>query len=70
MLRWLIQRDIIPIPKSVHKNRMEENFHVFDFTLSEEDMALIQTLDTGKSTVYDEMDPKMAQSIGKVKIHD
>lgn len=70
MLRWLMQRNVVAIPKSVHKERMAENINIFDFTLSDEDMAAIRTLDTGKSTIYDEMNPAMALSIGQVKIHE
>ncbi|MBQ9371840.1 MAG: aldo/keto reductase [Thermoguttaceae bacterium] len=70
MLRWLIQRGIVVIPKTVHKERMLENINVFDFTLDSDDMAKIESLDTGKSTIYDEMDPKMAFYIGQLKIHD
>lgn len=70
MLRWLIQRNIVVIPKSVHKERMEENLNIFDFSLDADDMEQIRTLDTGKSTIYDEMDPKNALFIGGVKIHD
>lgn len=70
MLRWLIQRNFVVIPKSIHKERMRENIDIFDFCLDEADMAQIKSLDTGKSTVYDEMDPKIAMSIGQVKIHD
>jgi 2,5-diketo-D-gluconate reductase A len=69
MLRWLYQRGIVSIPKSTHKERMQENFDIFDFALTDEDMKLIQALDTKKSTIYDEMDPKMAFSINSVKIH-
>lgn len=68
-LRWLNQRGVIVIPKSVHKERMKENLNIFDFTLDDEDMAAIKSLDTKISTIYDEMDPYMALSIGKVKIH-
>lgn len=70
MLRWLIQRNVVVIPKSVHKDRMEENLNIFDFSLDTEDMEQIKALDTGKSTIYDEMDPKNALFIGGVKIHD
>ena len=70
MLRWLLQRDIAVIPKSVRKERMQENFDVFDFELTPADMEAIRTLDTGKSTIYDEMDPHVAMTIGQVKLHD
>lgn len=70
MLRWLLQRGIVVIPKSVHKERMEENLTVFDFHLDEADLDAIRTLDTKKSTIYDEMDPKIALFIGTRKIHD
>lgn len=48
-LRFLIQRDVVVIPKTVNKNRMEENFNVFDFTLTVEEMEKIVALDTGES---------------------
>ncbi len=70
MLRWLIQRNVVVIPKSVRKERMKENLDIFDFRLAESDMDKIKSLDTGRSTIYDEMDPKNALYIGKVKIHD
>lgn len=70
MLRWLLQRDIAVIPKSVRKERMKENFDVFGFELKEEDMQKIKELDTRKSTIYDEMDPKIALWIGQMKIHE
>lgn len=60
-LRWLTQRDIIIIPKSVHIERMEQNFDIFDFTLSEEDMAEIAKLDTGKSLFFDHHAPEVVK---------
>ena len=50
VLRWLIQRDVLVIPKSVRKERMVENFNAFDFELSKDDMDKIATLDTGESS--------------------
>jgi diketogulonate reductase-like aldo/keto reductase len=70
MLRWLIQRNIPVIPKSSHKDRIISNFDIFDFRLDEEDLLNIQRLDTKKSTIYDEMNPDIAISIGSHKIHD
>ena len=56
-LRFLLQSDVVLIPKSTHKNRMEENFDVFDFTLSEDEMKEIEALDTGKSLFFSHYDP-------------
>lgn len=60
-LRWLIQRGVIIIPKSVHIERMEQNINIFDFTLSNEDMAEIAALDTGKSLFFDHHDPDVVK---------
>ncbi|MDE7190580.1 MAG: aldo/keto reductase [Muribaculaceae bacterium] len=60
-LRWLTQRDIIIIPKSVHTERMEQNLNIFDFTLSDEDMVTIATLDTTKSLFFDHHDPEVVK---------
>ena len=55
-LRWLLQRGVIIIPKSTHKERMAQNLDILDFELSADDMAQIQTLDTGKSLFFDHHD--------------
>lgn len=60
-LRWLVQRGVIIIPKSVHIERMEQNLDIFDFTLSEEDMQAIGKLDTGKSLFFDHHDPEVVR---------
>ena len=64
VLRWLIQRNVIVIPKSVRKDRMIENFNIFDFELSVDDMEQIKTLDTGKSLFFDHRDPAMVKWLG------
>lgn len=61
MLRWHIQRGIVVIPKSTHIGRMEENFNVFDFTLSDEDMNTIAGLDKAESSFFSHQDPKMVE---------
>lgn len=63
VLRWLLQRGIICIPKSVKKERMEQNFDVFDFTLTDEDMQLIKMLDTGKSQFFDHRTPEAVEML-------
>ena len=61
MLRWNIQRGVVVIPKSTHKERMQENFNVFDFMLSESDMARISALDKAKSAFFSHYDPAMVE---------
>ena len=70
ILRWLNQRNVVIIPKTVRKERMVENFNIFDFTLTDEEMQSIATLDTGKSPIYDDMDLQTTKFIGTLKIHN
>jgi len=67
ILRWLTQRDIIVIPKSVRKDRMAENFDIFNFELAQEDMDAITQLDTGTSLFFDHRDPAMVKLLSEVK---
>lgn len=62
-LRFLIQEDIVIIPKSTHKERMEENFNIFDFELSDEDMNLLKGLDKKESLFVNHYDPKFVENI-------
>lgn len=61
ILRWLIQRGVIVACKSTHIERMKENFNVFDFELSDEDMEKIKSLDTSNSLFFNHQDPKMVE---------
>lgn len=67
ILRWLTQRGVVAIPKSTHKERIEENFNVFDIVLSPEDMAAIATLDTKTSSFFDHRDPKTVKFFSQAK---
>jgi 2,5-diketo-D-gluconate reductase A len=67
ILRWLTQRGIVAIPKSVRKERMEENFNSLDFKLSAEEMESIKTLDTNTSSFFDHRDPAMVKWLGERK---
>ncbi|NOT73520.1 MAG: aldo/keto reductase [Cyclobacteriaceae bacterium] len=68
VLRWLTQRGIVAIPKSVRKERMEENFNIFDFQLSTEDIQTIQTLDQNSSAFFDHRDPGMVKWLTSRKL--
>jgi diketogulonate reductase-like aldo/keto reductase len=68
ILRWLTQRGVIAIPKSVRKERIEENFNIFDFELSTEDMEAIKTLDTKTTSFFDHRDPAMVKWLGERKL--
>lgn len=70
ILRWLTQRGVVAIPKSVRKERMAENFNSLDFELSAEDMEAIKTLDTKASTFFDHRDPAMVKWLGERKLEN
>ena len=69
-LRWNVQRGVTVIPKSVHKERMEQNMDIWDFQLSSEDMAEIAGLDIGRSEIVDHSDPKFVQMLHQMRIHE
>lgn len=66
MLRWNIQRGVVVLPKSTHIERMEQNFNIFDFTLSDEDMTAISKIDTQKSSFFSHYDPAMVEWFAKM----
>src|ERR671910_2334735 len=68
ILRWLTQRGIVAIPKSIRKERIEENFHVFDVELSPEDMEAITTLDRKESSFFDHRDPEIVKALGEARL--
>ena len=71
ILRWNVQRGVVVIPKSVHKERIEENFNIWDFTLTEEEMAKISSLDMGyQGTAIKHFDPEFVRMCTGRKIHD
>lgn len=69
-LRWNVQRGVVVIPKSVHKNRMEQNMDIWDFTLSDADMAEIAKLDIGHSEIVNHFDPSFVKMLHGLKIHE
>src|ERR1700759_2564502 len=70
VIRWLTQRGVVAIPKSVRKERMAENLNSLDFELSSEDMEAIKTLDSKTSSFFDHRDPKMVKWLGERKMND
>ena len=68
ILRWLTQRGVVVIPKSVRKERIVENFNIFDFELSSEDMDAIISMDTKVSSFFDHRDPEVVKRLGTVKL--
>jgi len=69
ILRWLTQRGVIAIPKSVRKERMAENLNIFDFELSSQDLQAIAALDTNSSLFFDHRDPVMVKSLSERKLN-
>lgn len=66
-LRWNIQRGVVVIPKSVHEERMKQNFDVFDFALSDEDMEQIKSMDIGHSEIVNHFDPQWIKALHTLK---
>ncbi|MEM2262483.1 MAG: aldo/keto reductase [Ignisphaera sp.] len=69
ILRWLIQRGIVAIPKTVHKERMVENINIFDFELAQEDMEKIATLDRKESAFFSHRDPEHVKRLSTLKFN-
>lgn len=69
-LKWNMQRGVVIIPKSTHKERMEQNINIRDFELTEDEMAEISKLDLGKSEIVDHADPAFVKMLHTMKIHD
>lgn len=68
VLRWLVQRNIVALAKSVRKARMEENLAIFDFALSDDDMQAISTLETGTSSFFSHRDPEIVKWMSERKL--
>lgn len=70
VLRWNTQRGVVVIPKSVHKERMEQNINIWDFSLTEEEMQKIAALDLGHSEIVNHYDPAFVKMLHGMNIHD
>jgi 2,5-diketo-D-gluconate reductase A len=68
ILRWLIQRDVVVIPKSVRPERMRENIDVFDFELTDDEMARIAALDTGATLFFNHDDPEWVTRLNSIRV--
>ena len=68
VLRWLIQRGVVAIPKSVRPERMAENFDIFDFSLTDEEMAQVSALDQGESQFFSHRDPEWVHRLGTARV--
>lgn len=69
-LRWNVQRGVVVIPKSVHRDRMEQNLDIWDFSLTDDDMSKIDALDVGKSQIVDHTSTEFMKMLHELKIHD
>ena len=69
-LRWNVQRGVVVIPKSVHKDRIEQNMNIWDFELSEDDMNEIAKLDLGHSEIVNHDDPNFVKMLHGLKVHE
>lgn len=70
VLRWNTQRGVVIIPKSVHKERMEQNIDIWDFSLTEEEMSQISAMDLGHSEIVDHSDPNFVKYLHGAKVHE
>ncbi len=70
VLRWNVQRGVVVIPKSVHRSRMEQNFDIWDFKLTDEEMKSIASLDLGHSEIVNHYDPAFVRMLHNMKIHE
>lgn len=69
-LRWNVQRGVVVIPKSVHRDRMEQNLDIWDFSLTDDDMSKIDALDIGKSQIVDHTSTEFMKMLHELKVHD